>query len=142
QQDEDPPIAQRDALEPAECRCEALQPRNRVFQLRAQGECQRGGSERVVDVVKARNTQADAALAGAGGQREVDAVQAVHLYVTRGDVERRPAMTAGRAPVVAQVTDVGGGVLVGPAAGETPLRVGRVLEGRNSVTGVVEPEND
>ena len=46
------------------------------------------------------------------------------------DVERRPRVAASRAAVVAEMADVGRGVLVRRAAADAPLRVGRVLQRR------------
>ena len=51
-------------------------------------------------------------------------------------------MTAGRAAVVAEMADVRGRILVRGTAADAPLRVGRVLQLRRGVPGVVEAEND
>ncbi len=61
-------------------------------------------------------------------ERERGAVEAVQLDLARRDVEREPRGVAVRAAVVAEMADVGRGVLVRRAADEAVLRVGRVLE--------------
>src|SRR5262249_60876717 len=50
-------------------------------------------------------------------------------------------MAAVRAAVVAEVTDVGGGILVRSAAADAPLRIGCVLERRMALPGVVDAED-
>jgi len=57
-------------------------------------------------------------------------------------VEPRPRVTAVRAPVVAEMADVGGGVCVRRAAAQAVLRVGRMLEGRARPARVVDPEDE
>ena len=69
-------------------------------------------------------------------------VDARELDLPCHDVERRPRVPAVRAPVVAEMADVRGSVLVRRAAADTPLRVGCVLELAPRVPLVVEPEAD
>ena len=51
-------------------------------------------------------------------------------------------MAAGGAVVVAEMADVGGGELVGPSAADAVARVGRVLQRRAGVRGIVDAEGD
>ena len=51
-------------------------------------------------------------------------------------------MAAGRAAVVAEMADVGGCVVVGRPAPDAVLRVGRVLQRRAGVRGIVQSEGD
>ena len=62
------------------------------------------------------------------------------LDVAGDDVEGGSRVAASRAAVVAEVTDVGGLVLVGGAAAHAVLGVRRVLKRRPSMTGIVDAE--
>ncbi len=135
-------VADLDALEAAESGAEALEPCLDLVQRRAERDRERGGRDRVVDVVEAGQPQADAASRLARDQIERHALQAVELDVAGGHVERGSLMPAVVAVVVAEVADVGSGVPVRPAAHETPLGVRGVREARGAVPGIVEAEND
>src|SRR5919201_5049129 len=63
----------------------------------------------------------------------------LELDGARDDVERRPRVSAGRAAVIAEMTDVCRRILVRGPAAHAPLRVRRVLERRMGVARVVEP---
>ena len=136
-------LADVDPLEAAERRGEALEPGRRSRPSEAPSALrERGGGDRVVDVVEAGEAQPHAprpARAVASVKR--DAVEPVELDRARDDVERRPRVPAGRAAVVAEVADVRGGVVVRRPAADAVLRVGRVLERRPRRARIVEAED-
>ena len=66
----------------------------------------------------------------------------MQLDLPGDDVERRPRVTALRAPVVAEMADVGGRILVRRAAAQAVLRVGRMREGRACLPRVVDSKDE
>ncbi len=99
---------------------------------------ERGGGERVVDVVEAGKRELDPPRALGGDEVEGGPLEPGELDRPSRHLERRPGVAAGGAAVVAEVPDVGGRVLVRRAAPDAVLRVGGVLERRSRDPGVVE----
>ena len=142
QEHEHVPVAQRDSLEAAERGAEALQARLDLRQLDPHRLGQRGGRERVVDVVEPGQAQADAGVALGRHEIEGGALEPGQLDVARDDVERRTRVAAVGAAVVAEMADVGRREDVRRAAADAVLRVGRVLQPRPRPARVVESEDD
>ncbi len=141
QQKEQPTVADRDPLEAAEGRRRAPQPGRDVGQRHTEAQAERARGERVVDVVETGQQQLHACSSLGSGKREGGAVEAAQLDLARSDVERRTGMAARRAAVVAEVPDVGRGVVVGRAAAHAVLRIGGVLERRAGDPWVVDAEH-
>jgi hypothetical protein len=131
-----------DPLEAAERRAEAREPVRDVVERCAQLRGERRGPDGVVDVVEPGERELDPPLALRRDEEERRALEPVELDLTGRDVERGARVVAPRAPVVAEVPDVRGGVLVRRPAADAVLRVGCVLEGRACHARVVEPERD
>src|SRR5581483_11405191 len=108
-----------------------------LVESRAEGERERGRTDRVVDVVEAGKRELDAARPLGRHEVEGGAFETMQLDLARGDVERRPRVVAARAAVVTEVPDVGRGVVVGRAAADAVLRVGGVLQRRARDAGIV-----
>ena len=89
---------------------------------------------------EAGQPELDAPLTVGSRERERRAVEAVELDLPCRKVEGRPGVPAGRAAVVTEVADVGGGVVVGRPAANAVLRVGGVLQRGPGLLGVVQPE--
>ena len=97
---------------------------------RAERVRERRRAEGVVDVVETGQRELDASRPAGEHEVEGDPLEPVQLEVAGDDVERRPRVAAGGAAVVAEMADVGGGVVVRGPAADAVLRVGRVLERR------------
>src|SRR4029453_7016802 len=104
-----------------------------------EGQGERPGRGRVVDVVEAWDRHPHPSRASRRLEREADAVEAVRVDIARGDVERGACVAAGGPGVRAQVADVDGVVAVGMTTTNAVLRVGRVLEAGPRPRGVVDP---
>src|SRR5205823_9534832 len=120
---------------------ERLEPALDLVERGAERPRERGSSQRVVDVVEARNAELDATPSFRRDQVERDALDPLKLDLASDDVERGAPVAAGRATVVAQVPDVGRGVVVGRPAPNAPLRIGGVLQGRMGVARIVDAED-
>ena len=131
-----------DPLETPEGRTEALETVSYLAERRTEGQRQRSGSERVVDVVETGEGESHVNAALRSRERERGALEPLELHVGRTDVERRPRVAAGGAAVVAEVTDVGRRVVVGVPADDAVLGVGRVLQCRTGLARVVEAVDD
>ena len=116
------------------------EPGGDLVERRVEGERRGGSSEGVVDVVETGQRQRHPHRAG--GRDEIEHRRVERLQVDRacGDVERRPAVPAVRAAVVAEVADVGRGVVIGLAAADAVLRVGRMLQRRPCEPWIVDAE--
>ena len=110
--------------------------------MRAQDLRQCGRPERVVDVVEPRQRQPDAGRAFRRLELERDAFEPVELDRACPHLERRPGVATGGTVVVAEMADVGGCELVRPAAADAVARVGRVLQRRPCMCGIVDAEGD
>ena len=132
QQDRQLASAERDALAAPEDRAVAARPAAIVAGAIAKRARQRGGGERVVDVVE--TGQRDPC--GGGPQRraqlEAGAAQAVEADVVGADGGLRAASAAARAGVDAEMGDVDVGVGVGGAAAAAALRVRRMGQARRA----------
>src|SRR5438552_2859 len=102
----------------------------------------RARGQGVVDVVEAG--QREPYPRGPAGRHEIEggALEPVELDRPGDDGELGPRVAALRAPVVAQVADVGRAVLVRRPAAEAVLRVGGVLKRGLGVPRVVEAEDE
>ena len=104
QQHQQPPVTDRDALEPAEGSRGSAEPCGDIRQRNAQRQAQCRRGERVVDVVEARAARARTRVVPSGGrQRERGAVEAPQLDLAGGDVEGGTGVPARRAAIVAEM---------------------------------------
>src|SRR5439155_16401542 len=115
-----------DSLEAAERGAEASEAVCDFVDRRPERVCERGGAERVVDVVEPRQGQLDPSCSVWKRQRERRTLEAATLDRACDDVERGPRVAATRAAVVAEVADVRCRVDVRRAATDAVLRVGGV----------------
>src|SRR4029450_12865915 len=97
-----------------------------VFQRSAERGGRRGGGERVVDVVEARQRQLDGRAAVRGAQVDLRAAHPVQPYALGGDCGVGTRATAVRAAVAAEVAQVDRLVLVRVPAVAAVLRVRRM----------------
>src|SRR5262249_23160864 len=107
-----------------------------------QRPCERRGRKCVVDVVEPGNAEANGERAFRQLEAEGGRVEPVKLDLARAHEWSGPCVPAARTPVVPQMPDVGGRVVVRRAAANAVLRIGGVLEGRARVTYVVDAERD
>ena len=106
----------------------------------AERQRRRGGGQRVVDVVEAREGEVQRELALGRAQVDVRALHALESHAGGGHGGLRSPAPAVRAAVAAQVAQVDRFVLVRMAAVSAVLRVRGVLHGRQSLGVVLEPE--
>jgi hypothetical protein len=142
QQDEQAPFADWDPLEAAERGGEPLESLHDLVEGSAERQCEGARGERVVDVVKPRQPERDAADAVRSAEVEGHPVQPGELDPSRHDVKRRARVPAGRAAVVTEVAHVGGRIFVRRSAEHAVLRVRRVLKRRSRLARVVDAEGD
>src|SRR5262249_7683599 len=69
-------------------------------------------------------------------------LESLQRHLTCGDIQRRTCVVAARTAIVAEVTDVRGGIVVRRTAADAVLRVGSMLQGRAGDTRVVETKRD
>src|SRR5207237_4724120 len=100
------PVGDGDALEPPEGGPEAREAALDLLGRGAQLERERGRGDGVVDVVEPGHADLDATRPGGSIEPEGRARQTVELDLPGCHAQRGAAVTAGRAPVVAEVTDV------------------------------------
>src|SRR5207237_148267 len=99
-------VADRNSLEAAEGRAEALQARDDLVERRTEAARQRRSGECVVDVVETRNAETNPVLPRRSRKLERDRVEPMQLDPAGDDVERRPSMAARRTAVGPEVSHV------------------------------------
>ena len=114
-----------------------------VVEVGAERAGQGGRRDRVVDVVQPRQAEGDAGVnrpASRAGTRRAPAPRATTSRAATSSGGR--TWSSARAAVVAEVADVGGGVVVRRPAADAVLRVGGVLQGRAGDARIVKAEGD
>src|SRR5262249_40552403 len=142
QEQKEPFLVDGDALEAAERRGEALETGRDLVELCPEGAGESGSCDRVVDVVETRQPQLDSPRPLRRVEPERGVLEPVQRDVPRRELETRPRMVAARAPVVAEVADVGGHIVVRRAAADAVLRVRGMLKRGACHAWVVEAEGD
>ncbi len=132
--------ANRDALRAAERGPGAFKAGDDPRQRHLQRIRERGGGERVVDVVEAGQGQCNLGLARGCVQREARGPHAFQTHIGGEHRRHRPRLAAGWAVVVAEVAEVDSLEEIGGAAVAAVLGVGGVGHVGEGERVVVHPE--